>query len=372
MNPIEESNRKTILYLSPVDWRWIKQRPQFLAEHLARHFSVVVLYPWKNNRKDLQKKEVSALPLCPYFMLPSFGGRFAAIGHINAWLGKLQLSLMLKKNQPDYLWISHPMQWPMVPVWFSGRIVYDCMDDYEAIEWNRDKSSIVAGYETEIVKKAVRIFASSMELCRKLNGHYGIDHSKITLLRNGYNGKPTTLQRKAREEDGLLKIGYFGTIGRWFDFDLLLDSLSKFSNVEYHLYGPTEKDIQIPRNNRLIYHGVVPHNQMFEESRQLDALMMPFLLNDIVRSVDPVKLYEYIQMSLPILSIYYPEIERFAPFVHFYNDREDYVQQLKCIVESQKLMYSNRQAEAFLKDNSWQNRADTVISALCKAEGSNP
>ena len=42
---------------------------------------------------------------------------------------------------------------------------------------------------------------------------------------------------------------------------------------------------------------------------------MPFKLNDIIRDVDPVKLYEYISMGKPVISVYYKEVNQFRDFV---------------------------------------------------------
>ena len=35
---------KKILYFMGVDWYWIKQRPQILAEYLAQDYDVTVVY----------------------------------------------------------------------------------------------------------------------------------------------------------------------------------------------------------------------------------------------------------------------------------------------------------------------------------------
>lgn len=56
-----------MIYLCPVDWRWIKQRPQFLAEELSKYFEIHAVYPYQNNRKGLQKKSDSPVSVAPCF-----------------------------------------------------------------------------------------------------------------------------------------------------------------------------------------------------------------------------------------------------------------------------------------------------------------
>jgi len=90
----------------------------------------------------------------------------------------------------------------------------------------------------------------------------------------------------------------------------------------------------------------------------------PFEVNDIVRSVDPVKLYEYIWLGKPILCVRYPEIERFDPFVLFYRTQEEYKQQLEAVMAKEKIKYSNEQAACFLAENNWEKRAEQAAAFI--------
>ena len=49
---------KKMVYEMNVEWNWIKQRPHFLAEELAKYFDITVLYQYRYNRKGLQHREV--------------------------------------------------------------------------------------------------------------------------------------------------------------------------------------------------------------------------------------------------------------------------------------------------------------------------
>lgn len=353
-----------MMYICPVDWLWIKQRPQFLAEELNAHFNVHVFYPYKNNRKGLQKKTKTNVKLTPWFSLPTFGGRFKSIEKLNVLLSKVQMTVALRCIKPDILWLSMPWQIRFFPKKMPCKIVYDCMDDYPAISKDQTKIETLMKQEEEIVRHADFIFASSENLRNLLVYRYGVEREHIQLLRNGYNAKWIESEPKTScnpcDVKEMIQIGYFGTIGRWFDFELLLHSLENCSQIEYHLFGPLEAGIQIPFHDRLIYRGVVEHDKIRQQADMLDALMMPFQVNDIVKSVDPVKLYEYIWMGKHILCVYYPEIERFDPFVRFYRTKEEYMKQLEAIIEKEEIHYTNEQAVSFLAENNWKKRAEQV------------
>lgn len=356
---------KRIVYFCPVDWRWIKQRPQFLAEGLQKYGNVTAIYPWKNRRKDLQNKAPSTVKLQPYFTLPSLGGRVPLMDRVNRLLSRVQISLMIGPEKPDILWLTMPWQIELTPARLECPIIYDCMDDYVAIHMQEGCQTKIQEQERELIQRASLIFVSSQHLLTLLEERYCVEPGKLYLLRNGYSAEwPKCSQQETRPGERL-KIGYFGTIGRWFDFETVLESLSACENVEYHLYGPTEDGVVIPRHERIAVHGVVEHHQIPVCAVALDALVMPFVPDEIVQSVDPVKLYEYVHLNKHILCIRYPEIERFEPFVEFYDAKEAYIKQLRRLLnEKPEVKYTPQQAEAFLKENSWAMRAECAARQI--------
>lgn len=365
-----KKDMQKIMYLCPVDWRWIKQRPQFLAEELSHFFDIHAVYPYKNNRRGLQNKGNTHIELIPCFSLPTFGGKLPFVGRINSVLSKLQMMMAYRKIKPDVLWVSMPWQIDCFAEHLQYRLVYDCMDDYAAITANMTGINELIEQEKKIVRRADIIFASSENLRHVLADRHQIEVDNIHLLRNGYNANWLQEDDKAVEDkkadEQVFRIGYFGTIGRWFDFELLLKSLEQFPQVEYDLFGPLEAGVQIPQHKRLLWRGVLEHDTIKEQAKQLDALIMPFLLNDIVRSVDPVKLYEYVWMGKDILCIRYPEIERFEPFVFFYQTQEEYMEHLETVIKKEKPKYSHEQAMCFLAENNWGKRAEKAAELIHK------
>ena len=106
-------------------------------------------------------------------------------------------------------------------------------------------------------------------------------------------------------------------MSHWFDFDTLLYCLENNSNIEFHIIGPLHVDVARFKHNRLFFHGVINHSELQAYVEKYDALIMPFIINDLILSVDPVKLYEYINFNKPIFSIYYDEIKDFQALSNF-------------------------------------------------------
>lgn len=357
---------RKIMYLCPVDWQWIKQRPQFLAEELTNYYDVYAVYPYSNNRKGLQKGRGTPVTLIPYYSLPTLGGRLRFCKKVNAYLSKRQIHTLCEKIQPDVIWLSMPWQIDFFPKKLSCKLVYDCMDDYSAITLDRKRVDELISKEAILLSKAHLVFASSENLKSLLVKRYTINEEKISLLRNGYSVKwhvesaSKTKGIRSNMSSNAFKIGYFGTVGRWFDFQLLIDSLSTYQQIEYHVWGPLESGITFPTHDRLFYRGVLEHHHIQQYVSEMDALVMPFIINEIVLSVDPVKLYEYISMDKNILCIQYPEVKRFEPFVFFYNTADEYIEQLNVLMQSRDTKYLHKDAVNFLSDCSWETRAKQV------------
>lgn len=349
---------KKILYLMGVDWYWIKQRPQILAEYLAQDYDITVAYVKEifcrqELRKDKDELEKSiAVPVFPY----------RDKNRLIHGIQKLMFQKVMKKaDEFDIIWIGQPLLYNYIPQSYKGKIVYDCMDNHEALCADRRIKMAIQKTEKELIRRADVIFASSTGLLDKVK--ISGTAARSLLVRNGVQGEkiyPPEVQQRGTK----YKIGYFGTIAEWFDFSLLKDSLEKFPDIEYHLWGPVQ-NVTVPQTEGLIWEGVVEHRHLAEKVRNMDCLIMPFILNDIISDVDPVKLYEYISMGKNIISVKYREVKRFEKFVYFYRDSSEYLDILKTLTKSGgEIVYTVQEQQEFLKRNSWDNRYESIKREL--------
>jgi hypothetical protein len=47
--------------------------------------------------------------------------------------------------------------------------------------------------------------------------------------------------------------------------------------------------------------------------------------------VDPVKLYEYVALGRPVITVHYPELERFRGLVTFYDSEAEFLEAIRCL-----------------------------------------
>lgn len=341
-----------IMYLTHVNWFWIFQRPQILALFLEKDFYVavysrrVLFKPLlsKNNKRPKNLKNIIQLPK---------ENHFKVFKKINS---RIYGSNVNKAYQYDALWICHPTQYPDIPENYKGIVIYDCMDNHSSLatEGNKDR---VNELEEKLIKRADIVFASSNYLQKHV-----LKDKESVLVRNGFNLTNIVSPKEAQHKDSYT-IGYFGTISAWFDFDLLRYSIASVQGIQYKLIGPN--DTFFTGENGISLEGVVQHSELGDAIKNYDALIMPFVVNDIILAVDPVKLYEYISFGKCVISVWYPEIDRFSPYVYFYRSQEEYTELLNELKKNGfKPKYDKKQQADFLKENSWSARYDTIKRVL--------
>jgi teichuronic acid biosynthesis glycosyltransferase TuaH len=362
-----QNSRTRILYLMHIDWRWIKQRPQFIAEGLSEKHRVFVLYI-RNRKLNLKYNyEPSLVHKLPLFHIPK-SYQITLLHLIKKIYFKSCISLIKHIFKPSMIWLTHPelleyIRDPKIP------IIYDCMDDAVSLSFSPTHKRWIELLEANLLNRASIVFVSSQNL---LNIKVG-DSNKpqnIILVRNAFDGN--VLENNMHEVPKRIKtykILYYGTIATWFDFDLLKSSLAKFNNIEYHLIGPIERIDSSKIDKRIKLLHQLKHSDLMEYAKEFDILIMPFKVNDTVKAVDPVKLYEYINLNKFIISVYYPELKRYSRFVEFYRTYDEYFRILSNIEKNGiKIKYTNQDRIDFLSYNSWANRIDLIERSISKIQ----
>lgn len=353
---------KKMLYIMGVEWDWIFQRPHIFAIELQRDYEVTVVCPKQLIRGKRQNntppEQLIELVQIPFQEKNNLIGAFANKIHRHA-LGDL--------CEYDLIWVGYPLYGRYIPKDYQGTIIYDCMDNFEALYPDQSKKAInnVLAMEKELLIRADIVFASSQKLKDKLLKV--CPDKKIDLVRNGYSNISICQPGSAIKKD-IYTLGYIGTISEWFDSSVVEASLKANTNIKYDLAGPISRH-QLMTNPRVTYNGVVEHGKLSEYVREIDCLIMPFMISEIVLYVDPVKLYEYIAWGKCIIASWYPEIDRFENYVYFYHNKQEYLQLVEDLTDKGfPPKYTQEQQIDFLRGNTWEERVNLVKEALALRE----
>ncbi|KUK74342.1 MAG: Glycosyltransferase, group 1 family protein [Methanobacterium sp. 42_16] len=360
--------KQKILYIMHVDWRWIKQRPHFIAEGLSDFYDVTVVH-FCSKRYLFQNPFISDtdnnLNILPAFRLPLYQNN--SIYNLNKVYMRIYFKLLLKKYNPDIIWITYPQLYDYIPE-NNCKIIYDCMDLATGFDFE-DKSKIM-DMEEKLINDSSLVFTSSNYLFNKLIDTYHCE-DKLFLIRNAYSGEiiPKTLNfegSESNETEKTFNIGYVGTISKWIDFTKIKRTLKEINNIEYHFIGPCELD-QMLEDSRINFHGPVNYNEIYNHVKDFDCLIVPFNVDDKIEAADPGKIYGYINYNKPIISVYYKELEYFSKFLYFYSTTEDLLDLLNnMVINGFERKYSKDERIDFLKKNSWDMRANEIRKFLVK------
>jgi glycosyltransferase involved in cell wall biosynthesis len=342
-----------------IDWNWAKQRPHFIAQKLMASNRIAVFYTYTYHRRFLIKNPHVGMKVFPIHTIPTTE-RFLLVKWLNDQIKRVYLSIFCKIFRSDVIWITSPILYESVKNLKKPVMVYDCMDDILAFPSNFSQAETLAKAENDLINQSSIVFCSSLNLKKKLITRYG-NQVKYHVIHNAFD--PDSFEQKTNisENPGVKDkyvLGYIGTISSWLDFDGLEKIVSTFNEIEIHLIGPVESSsMKLPIHERIKVSGSVNHRDLPEHIAKFDALLVPFIVNDLIQSVDPVKLYEYIFFNKPIIAIQYPEIERFSSFVYFYQDNYQLIEIIgNQIKNGFKCKYSKTDRDDFILNNTFDNR----------------
>ncbi len=354
-----------ILYLMHVDWNWIKQRPHFIAEYLQESGCEVDVYCLKSYTKHNLVNNTSkvgsihSIPRLPF-------NRFSLINKINKIIYSFFLKKILRSSHYDYVYITHPDMYCEV---IKNKILYDCMDDCAEFPMSAHKKNAVLDMESKLLHKSSIVLFSADHLSEVVRNRSRITPLTFKTVNNAINLVKTKCKVSKRQNmklDNNLILTYIGTISEWFDFNLLKNVQSKYNDkhIIFNIYGPSVKTFNYDFLN---FKGLVKHEKIFEVMAESDVLIMPFIVNDLIKSVNPVKLYEYIYSCKPVISVRYSETEKFRDYVYLYesSDVDSFVNQLTLIKENNYLSKANKQDSCkFVENNTWKHRVDDIINLM--------
>lgn len=349
-----------LLYLSHVSWSWTKQRPQFLAEELSCFYEVTYIQesPIRkysiNNDHKLSFKHLWHIPL----------SRYSLIRRINNFIYKIHLLQLCCKS--DIIWFTSPKSynWIFMKFFNSKITVYDCMDDMIEL-YPTDKK--MGEKENLLYSKARVVFSSSSHLAQKLKRRYG--NRDVSIVNNAISANFAESTEQLPSEcmkyidTGKTIITYIGSISSWMDFELLKAIKAKFPQIVINLWGPPH-DFNIPEHDGINLCGKVEYKYVSSILSQSDILIMPFVVNELIESVNPVKLYEYIFSGKPCIAPKYGESMQFQDYVNLYESHEECLQQIEKILNSELSQKSIDECRAFVKNNTWENRVEDIKVAL--------
>lgn len=348
-----------------MSWGWIKQRPQFIAEELSKNYEVDCYYTksnrFSNANSDFKKNNLNVK-----------GFRFWPFERITfiplTWLDNINKMIFksYKINLADYdiIWITEPRYYFLIKGKIKGKLlVYDCMDDMLEFPYMKRYPNLAeyeAKEEKQLLQDADIVLCSAKALQKKLEERYEF-HRNMEIVNNAITDDITTYSWQG-EELTPNSLVYIGTISEWFDFKSVIAALEKHPELSVLLYGPIRMQ-NPPEHERLIFKGAVKHKEILGIMNSAAGLIMPFVVNELIESVNPVKLYEYIYSGKPICASRYSETEKFGDYITLYTGEKEFDEFVSKLLKREICVDRKRMREYALQ-NTWQSRAEHIKNVI--------
>lgn len=107
-----------------------------------------------------------------------------------------------------------------------------------------------------------------------------------------------------------------------------------------------------------------PYGRMPEFLKSIDIALIPFLVNDLTRDLNPLKLREYLAAGMPVVATDLPPLRAYAPHVRCTIGADGFVRNIEDLLEHPGDPAARQAAVA---NESWDARADAILATLVAA-----
>lgn len=249
--------------------------------------------------------------------------------------------------------------------------IYYCVDDF--VNWPDVNYSLISEMELTLLDRCDLVLATSVELCnaKARSGKkpfllaHGVDFARFNAFSDTTEGIPEELT-------GISKpvIGFFGAMSAWLDYDLIFFLAAARPEWSFVFIGPVDSDIsRISGCSNIYLIGKVQYELLPKYAACFDVGIIPFLVNDLTRSVNPLKLLEYLSLGIPVVSTYMPEVDRYSDVVAIARTPQDFLSALETSLACDTSELRRERIEK-AKNNSWQAVAERFSRLVTDSEDS--
>jgi glycosyltransferase involved in cell wall biosynthesis len=242
--------------------------------------------------------------------------------------------------------------------------VYDAIDD-----WGSFASVGQAPWYEEAAEKSLAanvdfVASVSQTLAGKIRSSGVMD---VLIVPNGMVEGIDIVGEKRQLRRGAVTLGYWGYVtNAWFNWPLIIETAREVPDWVFYIcgYGDGLVGRRLPEN--VVVLGKTPQTALASIAENLDVGLVPFLPGQVSDAADPVKVYEYLAMGLPVV------VTGVKPPI----GAEDHVLQARDGDEFRRLI---RQAaamrgvraderRAYAQARTWGKRLDALLEAIDRGD----
>jgi GT2 family glycosyltransferase/glycosyltransferase involved in cell wall biosynthesis len=355
-----------------IDWHFRTQRPQHLAQALAkkghRVFYISNLFVDAPQPGFAVDDLAAAGRLFQVHLNVAGAPSIYSASPDDATLQRLASSLSdllaWTGTRRSVSIVQHPYWTSPAQFVPNARIVYDCMDHHAGFH---DNTAEALALEQALAKRADLVVTTSAWLENEMV-QQGL---QVALVRNGtdfdhFRDPPNEVYR---DPEGRRIIGYIGAIAEWFDVDIVRRVAEQHSECAVVLVGADTAAAasllaDVP-NVRFI--GEVPYARLPYWLHSFDVCLLPFLVIPLTLATNPVKIYEYLSAGKPVVATDLPEIAQFGELVEVASTPNEFADAVGRALQQFDTSIADAR-RAYAAGQTWAHRAAELDAAIAAIE----
>ena len=282
---------------------------------------------------------------------------------VNGWLYRRTIRRELRRLSLDerpIVWAFVPHVAPAIRGLARRLLVYSCVDRWSAFaDYDAD---LMTAFEADVCRSADVVLASAQDLadhCRQYNSevHYvphGVDTEHFAQAFTP-GALPDVLAAIPEP-----RVGFFGVLHEWVDIELIA-ALARRTPFHYVLIGEAWTDLSaLAGLGNVHVLGRQPYARLPEFCRGFRAGIVPFRVNTLTASVNPIKLREYAAAGLPVVSAALPEALRAGDFVECPRTEDEWVATVTRAVERGGIAAERQRQAQRVRGEGWPAVASRI------------
>jgi glycosyltransferase involved in cell wall biosynthesis len=257
------------------------------------------------------------------------------------------------------VYYSNPTQLPALGRYNPGLLVFDSLDAAE------DEFAFWEPFYYQAVASADLVLASSDKLYLRARE---INPATILLPNACDYDYFSRAQTDARIPADLIEleqdvIGYVGVIASWCDLELLDRVALEFPDCTLLMIGPLYNVHNIPLRSNLQWLGYKGYGELIRYVRCFDVGIIPFKISSLTEAVNPIKMWEYMAMGLPVVTTALPEAGKYGDIIYHASGPEEFIKLIRQALKDKDVTRRERRM-ALARENSWEVRARQMLEAM--------
>lgn len=368
-----------ILCFSTVDWDYLWHRPQVVMSRFAQD-GYRILYVdtlglrspkvgdlpriasrlrnrLKAQNGGLRQPEAGIFVYSP-LVLPFLDSRMARRINVGYLVPRLRRQLARIGGGELIVWVYLPT-WTVlecvrrIP---HRALVYEAIDALASNPAGVSRDYLSA--EQEVLQRADLVIATSESLYREKAVFNANTHWVPSGVAEGFFAEVALAEEVAAIPGP--RIGFFGTLDHRLDLGLMGDLARAHPEWSFVLIGAARCDIgALVAAENVHFLGPKPHAELPRYLRGLDALYLPYAVDEFTRHVYPAKIFECLALGKPVVATALPALREFGEVVRLAEGREGFERGLREAVLEDDVGLRRRRVE-LARGNSWEARFEKI------------